>query len=45
MQTFQDWVQEIVDNINGIVQEVHVDDNDTLTITVECPEKLQHEKV
>ena len=41
MMDFSDWVQEVVDNINGIVQEVHVDDDNTLTITVESPESVE----
>ena len=36
-----DWVQEVVNNINGIVQEWVVDDDNTVTITVEPPESVE----
>ena len=41
MMDFYDWVQEVVNNINGIVQEWVVDDDNTLTITVESPESVE----
>ena len=41
MMDVYDWVQEVVNNINGIVQEWVVDDDNTVTITVEPPESVE----
>ena len=41
MMDVYDWVQEVVNNINGIVQECVVDDDNTVTITVEPPESVE----
>ena len=41
MMDVYDWVQEVVDNINGIVQEWVVDDDNPVKITVEPPESVE----